>query len=715
MKRLLPILSCLFVQILYGQQDSCIRYFSGTEIYSIAEGKEAVWVATECRIVEIRKDTKERRYHVHHEQSDCYFYNQTNIIVDSMDRLWLGTRDGLYVLDSNRWKTIDKTSYISLLGIDRNNHVWYTKGHHELKRYDGSNIHNEIQSPFIHSEIAFDSANTAWVAGSGLVKFKDTIEKVPFILPYGRPTVQDVLIDSKGKIWIAGLWVIDTVQYNYKAWTFVACLDNAVWTIYNDSATIGRCGNVIDLKTDIEGSIWCLGVTRLVKFNGSLWTVEFNMETYTGNGYLEAFLPQWNGNQWVCTRGHGLFMRSDSNSSWSFEVTSNSGLPGRSVSAIEFDKDSILWAAVGGVNYGFVKFDGSTWQSFTDPAGKTPVKVHALGGDKQGNLWASNEFNLYKYDGATWKKFPVNLHSTLQSLAVDDSGHVWVGSSTRDLQKFDGKSWIEFRTEDYGYNYQQAIKHLDVDRDNRIWIGTGDHVANYNGVNWSILNCLKADGRRCWGSIQAIENDPFGTTWIGSTRVRGITKYDGKDYIVYKTAKQGTAYNYVLSIAADDKNVWIGTFEDGLLKYDGNVWMHFDASNSEIIGNSVDAVRIFNGQVWLGTNAGLIRFNGCGGDTITVTSEHGTGLLETQYEDKRINIYPNPFLNSFTVQHHFPAGTDLNFMIYDMKGSLVKQLEINSCPPDQFSVVLEKELEKGVYYGILRSTSASFYTKLIKM
>ncbi len=69
--------------------------------------------------------------------------------------------------------------------------------------------------------------------------------------------------------------------------------------------------------------------------------------------------------------------------------------------------------------------------------------------------------------------------------------------------------------------------------------------------------------------------------------------------------------HFVTSITFDDKgNAWIGTFRQGLIKYDGTI-ATYDKNNSvlpdSIIINALAIDK--NDDLWIGSNKGLIKYD----------------------------------------------------------------------------------------------------------
>lgn len=55
-----------------------------------------------------------------------------------------------------------------------------------------------------------------------------------------------------------------------------------------------------------------------------------------------------------------------------------------------------------------------------------------------------------------------------------------------------------------------------------------------------------------------IEVEKNGTAWIGSSK--GVTKFDGTNWVTYNSANSGLPNNWILSIAIDSNGIkWFGT------------------------------------------------------------------------------------------------------------------------------------------------------------
>ena len=97
--------------------------------------------------------------------------------------------------------------------------------------------------------------------------------------------------------------------------------------------------------------------------------------------------------------------------------------------------------------------------------------------------------------------------------------------------------------------------------------------------------------------------------WIG-TYDGGVAKFDGTNWTIYNTSNSGMPDDEVLALAIDGSNIWIGTW--GLVKFDGTNWTVYNESNSPLPYNRIYALAIDGSDnIWIGTyGGGLAKFDG---------------------------------------------------------------------------------------------------------
>ena len=118
------------------------------------------------------------------------------------------------------------------------------------------------------------------------------------------------------------------------------------------------------------------------------------------------------------------------------------------------------------------------------------------------------------------------------------------------LAKFDGTTWTIYDAWNSGMP-DNNVSSVAVEQNGTKWIGTSfGNVAEFDGTNWII--------HTGFGRVYSITIDENGIKWIGASV--GLAKYDGTNLTIYNTSNSGLPNNNVSSVAIDENGVkWIGT------------------------------------------------------------------------------------------------------------------------------------------------------------
>lgn len=124
--------------------------------------------------------------------------------------------------------------------------------------------------------------------------------------------------------------------------------------------------------------------------------------------------------------------------------------------------------------------------------------------------------------------------------------------------------------------------------------------------------------------------DKSGNLWFG-TNNGGVTKYDGKTFTHF-TVKEGLSNNNVRSILEDASgHLWFGTGGGGVNKFDGKTFTHYTVKE----GLSDDFVESLmedrSGNIWVGTSNGLNKMSK--GDVVTSNAASNRYFRTYTYED----------------------------------------------------------------------------------
>jgi len=294
------------------------------------------------------------------------------------------------------------------------------------------------------------------------------------------------------------------------------------------------------------------------------------------------------------------------------------------------DKTGNLW--FGTTGDGVYRFDGSSFVNFNTKNGLNDNCVWSILEDRNGLIWFSTEAGICSYDGSTINNTPIMTENNASlkrgpcSMLQDKNGLIWFGTSTG-VYLYDGKSLTPFL--DHNIINQSGLQlkkvgHMLEDRAGDIWFGSdmggGEGISLYDGK--SITN-FKPNGD-VW--ILSITEDKTGNIWF-SGRSHGNFRYDGNTFTDFtkidSTQKKQVEKICLTGNVADgpiltDKsgNVWFtgkmtrfgGT--GGIWRYDGKTCTNF--TDAMLANYAIwSMVEDNDGNIWIGTtNTSLFRFDG---------------------------------------------------------------------------------------------------------
>ena len=175
--------------------------------------------------------------------------------------------------------------------------------------------------------------------------------------------------------------------------------------------------------------------------------------------------------------------------------------------------------------------------------------------------------------------------------AYQDNGFIWIASSGG-LMKFDTvtKTTTHFNAYNSGLPCNNVFS-IAKDNSGNFWFGTGGGATGY---------------------------------YEGIMVGRGLVKYDGTNWTVYKTSNSGICDNSVRTLFIENDTVWAGTYGGGISKYYGGIWTTFDRLNSDLPSDTVSCiVEDLDGLKWISTYSGVASFNGT---TWTTYNKANSGL-----------------------------------------------------------------------------------------
>jgi len=188
------------------------------------------------------------------------------------------------------------------------------------------------------------------------------------------------------------------------------------------------------------------------------------------------------------------------------------------------------------------------------------------------------------------------------SIFEDSKGKFWFGTNDKGLCKYDGKSYTYFTTKE-GLPHNQ-ISDIKEDTKGNILLKTGNGICSFDGKTFIKLSEPDTQGtENSW----SLSKDDL---WF-QVNANGVLKYNGSklQYLKYPFANKELTNRVhlpylTLEIYKDNLDkAWFGTFNKGVIEYDGS---NFQSHNPDNFGiGTIRAIFQDNaGDYWFGSNGG---------------------------------------------------------------------------------------------------------------
>ena len=288
--------------------------------------------------------------------------------------------------------------------------------------------------------------------------------------------------------------------------------------------------------------------------------------------------------------------------------------------------------------------------------------IEALFRDSQNNLWAGSwEGGLFllKNGSKTFKNFTVETtdgalsSNTILSMDEDKEGVIWMGSfngglnsynlNTKQFKHYDEGPFVDNRFTDV------EIRKVLVDQNDAIWLGSSSglfKLETQDDGERSLVNMqerMPADFllHNSSNNILSLFETDDGTLWIG-TRGAGLCKYDPKtDQFSWYGEHNGLMEENVNGIAEGlDGSIWLAG-NTGITKLDRTIDAFTNySSNDGLVSDDYNINSTFRdaeGRLYFGSFKGVDYFNPL---DINV-NQHAPDLYLTEFKLFNENVVPN--------------------------------------------------------------------------
>ena len=120
------------------------------------------------------------------------------------------------------------------------------------------------------------------------------------------------------------------------------------------------------------------------------------------------------------------------------------------------------------------------------------------------------------------------------------------------------------------YN-NHTVTALTIDKQNYIWLTNSEFLTVYNLNNVNEVDFIQLPEPN---TINTISIDSSNNKWLGSSDKGIFMLQDSTNWFIYNKENSGIPGNDVRAIEVDGQSEWIGTFDGGLVKFNGTDWQN---------------------------------------------------------------------------------------------------------------------------------------------
>jgi ligand-binding sensor domain-containing protein/signal transduction histidine kinase len=533
-----------------------------TSIFTLAIQRDGtLWAGTEGGGLLRLQNGEVKVYSVREGLTDAFV---RKVLQDSQGRLWVGTDDGLFVLDTSRPTA-------------------------QLRRVDVGPI-----APLAVHAIAEDHAGRIWVGGSRLIALNRDGTATEFALPgaYSQNRVKSLLETRDGRVWVGtvgGLQYLDYGQFHSvpgihatvrtlleatDGTLWIGTIGNGVWTLKpgQGADTLAQMsGNgllpsetVLYLFEDDQRQIWIGTQAGLVRLNRTPVRVVTLPES--GDPDFETISGDDRGNVWVAAQSLYLIRNGVA------KPVTYGELKNVKVRNVYRARDGALWIGTDGSGAYRVSSDAAGAENvrhYTAPVELTNNFIRGFLESRHGEMWIATDEGVSRIgpQGAT-KFTQANglVFFSTRSLYQDSDGTLWIGTDHGLSRWKDGHFTHDAVTAALA---EDKVWSILQDRTGALWFGTRDHGL-FRFRNGQVDRFTAAEGLPS-NSVYQVLQDHTGTFWLTSPN-RIVSIAEDEMLTRPRPDKPLSVQTYSMPFGAEGAQMYGGRQPAGYVAPDNSLW-----------------------------------------------------------------------------------------------------------------------------------------------
>lgn len=433
-------------QFTHSDQDPAS--LSNNNVNALAEDQQGtIWIATDGGLSRFLPATNSFvNYRQAQGETRSLSSNTIHSIAVDGDKLWLGTGEGLDILDTKSGNiskfNLNYRNYHSLTAksvghvyIDRQGIYWLGTIRGGVDKYDKNlNLFNFVQSNVfdekglnasIVTSFAEDRKGNVYIGteGRGLSLFDRRTKLFQHFNIQSRRKGTDrrllilaMKMSSRQQLFLGtfsdGLFVFDPASGTYKQ------------LLEGDQAGDLNANDIFCIEEDRKGNLWLgtnggginvLNAQNKVVVRYTPQPQDPNDVLLPINGYIRDIKEDRDGNIWIATHGGGIAVLQPTSGKFTIYNTTNSKLLNDKVQSLLEDSHGNIWAGTFGGGLSLFNKNTGQFITYTEKDGLQNTTVYEVLEDKNGVVWFSTNKGISSIDVRPKKINNYNYHNGVQN------------------------------------------------------------------------------------------------------------------------------------------------------------------------------------------------------------------------------------------------------------------------------------------------------------